>query len=231
MEKNLPTIVSIGGTEVEDIDHIVHLFNKAKIPLAINQCVSLYPSEPRDLELNQIPFLIQRYPDNIIGLSSHEYQDYMLSLAIAYGMGARTFERHIDIPHPTNMSAYNMLPEQCETWFKTFRIIKQMCGTKTERLRVPPCKEIEYINEHVRGLFAKRNLIPGDVISLENFYMAVPTHKGQLSCREVVVGGTVTGHIKKDHPLMLDEVKADYLKDENLIRTIRERGMAFDKNQ
>jgi N-acetylneuraminate synthase len=155
----------------------------------------------------------------------------MLSLAIAYGMGARTFERHIDIPHPTNMSAYNMLPEQCETWFKTFRIIKQMCGTKTERLRVPPCKEIEYINEHVRGLFAKRNLIPGDVISLENFYMAVPTHKGQLSCREVVVGGTVTGHIKKDHPLMLDEVKADYLKDENLIRTIRERGMAFDKNQ
>ncbi len=48
LEKKRPTIVSIGGTGVQDIDHIVNLFNDAKVPLAINQCVSIYPSEPFD---------------------------------------------------------------------------------------------------------------------------------------------------------------------------------------
>jgi sialic acid synthase SpsE len=231
LEKKRPTIVSIGGTGIEDVDQIVKLFNDAKVPLAINQCVSIYPSEPDELELNQISFLINRYPDNVIGLSSHEYQDYSLSLAIAYGMGARTFERHVDIPHPTQMSVYNILPEQCETWFKTYNTIRQMCGQPTERLRVPPCKEIDYINEHVRGLFAKRDLDPGEVISLDNFYMAVPAHKGQLSCREVMKGGTVTKYIKKDSPLMLENINSDCITDEELIRVIRERGRVFDKNQ
>jgi N-acetylneuraminate synthase len=231
LEKKRPTIVSIGGTGVQDIDHIVTLFNDAKVPLAINQCVSIYPSEPSDLNLNQIPFLVKRYPDNVIGLSSHEYQDYALSLAIAYGMGARTFERHIDIPHPTNMSAYNMLPEQCETWFRTFNMIKKMYGEPTDTLRVPPCKEVDYINEHIRGLFAKRDLVPGDVINLDNFYMAVPIHKGQLSCREMMNGGTVTRPINKDYPLMIDDINADYVKDEKLVRIIHERGLVFDKNQ
>jgi len=229
LEKKRPTIVSIGGTGIEDIDHIVNLFNDAEVPLAINQCVSIYPSEPDDLELNQVALLVGRYPDNVIGLSSHEYQDYSLSLALAYGMGARTFERHIDIPHPMNMSVYNTQPEQCETWFRTFRMIKRMCGVTTTNLRVPPCKEIEYINEHVRGLYAKRVLKPGDEISLDNFYMAVPIHKGQLSCREIMRGGKLIREIQKDYPLLLDNVTTDYLGDTNLIRDIRERGMIYDK--
>jgi len=231
LEKRRPTIVSIGGTEIEDIDRIVKLYNDAGVPLAINQCVSIYPSEPGDLELNQLAFLVKRYPDNVIGLSSHEYQDYALSMAIAYGMGARTFERHIDIPHPTQMSVYNMLPEQCETWFKSYRMVRKMCGPPALELRVPPKKEIDYIYEHVRGLFAKRDLMPGDKVDLDNFYMAVPTHKGQLSCREAMSGGVLKNAVLKDRSLMVDDVDADYLKDAKLVQEIRGRGMSNDKAQ
>jgi sialic acid synthase SpsE len=231
LEKHRPTIVSIGGTEIEDIDRIVKIFNDAGVPLAINQCVSLYPTEPGELELNQLAFLLKRYPDNVIGLSSHEYKDYSLSMAVTYGMGARTFERHIDIPHPTHMSVYNMLPEQCEKWFQSYRMVRQMCGPPVEKLRVPPRKEIEYIYEHVRGLFAKRDLRPGDKVDLDNFYMAVPTHKGQLSCREALNGGVLTNAIQQDRPLMVDDVEADYLKDEMLVKEIRGRGMDYDKAQ
>ncbi|MBI0581452.1 MAG: N-acetylneuraminate synthase family protein [Methanomassiliicoccales archaeon] len=224
-----PTIVSIGGTGIEDIDHIVDLFNKAKVPLAINQCVSIYPSEPGELELNQLAWLVGRYPDNVIGLSSHEYKDFALSLAVAYGMGARTFERHIDIPHPTHMAAYNMLPEQCETWFKAYRMIREICGPPVTALRVPPRKEMDYIYEHVRGLYAKRDLVPGDKVDLDNFYMAVPIHQGQLSCREVLSGGILTKAVPQDAPLMMDSVSADYLGDKELVEEIGRRGMVYDK--
>jgi sialic acid synthase SpsE len=231
LEKRRPTIVSIGGTEIEDIDRIVKIYNDAGVPLAINQCVSIYPSEPWELELNQLALLVKRYPDNVIGLSSHEYQDYALSMAVAYGMGARTFERHIDIPHPTHMSAYNMLPEQCETWFKAYRMVREICGAPADHLRMSSLKEIEYINEHVRGLFAKRDLKPGDKVDLDNFYMAIPTHKGQLSCREALSGGVLTQPLRQDKPLMIDQVKADYLEDEGAVKEIMERGRPYDKTQ
>ena len=39
-----PVIVSTGGTSLNDIDNMVLFFEHRNIPLAINHCVSLYPS-------------------------------------------------------------------------------------------------------------------------------------------------------------------------------------------
>ena len=94
-----PVIVSSGGASEKDLDDLVRFFAKRSIPLAINHCVALYPSEDGELELDQIDYLRARYPQNVIGLSTHEYHDWHSSMLIAYGKGARTWERHIDIEH------------------------------------------------------------------------------------------------------------------------------------
>ena len=52
-----PTIISSGGASEKDLDDIVTYFAKRDIPLAINHCVSLYPSEDNELELDQIDYL------------------------------------------------------------------------------------------------------------------------------------------------------------------------------
>src|SRR6266513_5598447 len=75
-EAKKPVIVSTGGSSLKDIDDLVQFFDNRHIPLAINHCVSLYPSEDHELEMNQIDFLRDRYPDHIIGFSTHEYQDW-----------------------------------------------------------------------------------------------------------------------------------------------------------
>ena len=82
---------------MKDLDDLVTFFHNRNIPLAINHCVSIYPSEDRELEMNQIEFLRDRYPSHTIGFSTHEYSDWTSSMLIAYAKGARTFERHIDI--------------------------------------------------------------------------------------------------------------------------------------
>src|SRR6266853_5280353 len=92
-----PVIVSTGGSSLKDLDDLVTFFGNRNIPLAINHCVSLYPSEDNELELNQIDFLVNRYPNHVIGFSTHEYHDWEASIMMAYAKGARTFERHIDI--------------------------------------------------------------------------------------------------------------------------------------
>ena len=82
-----PVIVSTGGTSLKDIDDLVSFFGKRNIPLAVNHCVSLYPSEDHELEMNQIDFLKDRYPDCTIGFSSHEYHNWNDSIMMAYAKG------------------------------------------------------------------------------------------------------------------------------------------------
>ena len=92
-----PVIVSTGGSSLKDLDDLVTFFQNRNIPLAINHCVSLYPSEdsgagaePDRLSARPVPFAHHRllHP-RVLRLD--------LSMLIAYAKGARTFERHIDI--------------------------------------------------------------------------------------------------------------------------------------
>ena len=58
-----PVVVSTGGSSLKDMDDIVTFFANRNIPLAINHCVSIYPAEDSELEMNQIDFLSNRYPE------------------------------------------------------------------------------------------------------------------------------------------------------------------------
>lgn len=173
-----PVIASTGGSSLKNIDDLVKFFANRHIPLAINHCVSLYPSEDNELELNQIDFLKARYPNNVIGFSTHEYHDWRTSVAIAYAKGARTFERHIDIEnddHP--VAPYCSLPKQIDEWFKAHKKAVAMCGAPGTQKRIPPEKEVTYLDALVRGIYAKRDLKQGQVLKGSDIYFAIPLQK------------------------------------------------------
>jgi sialic acid synthase SpsE len=168
-----PVIASTGGSSLSDIDELVAFFRDSGVPFALNHCVSIYPSRDDELELNQIDFLRARYPDNVIGFSTHECTDWHSSVMMAYGKGARTFERHIDIDHEgIAVSAYCTLPEQAEDWFVAFKKAQEMCGGPAQK-RHPPEKEVRYLDELVRGAYVRRHLPAGHVLTAEDVYLAV----------------------------------------------------------
>ena len=225
-----PTIISSGGSSLKDLDDIVKFFKNRDIPLAVNHCVSMYPSEDSELELNQIDFLKNRYPDNVIGYSTHEYNSWDISTAIAYAKGARTFERHIDVDMDgVPVSSYCTKPEQADKWFKAFNKAKEMCGAAGTQKRMAPKKEVSYLDALVRGVYAKRDLPVGYVLTSEDFtkdfYMAIPLQKGQMSCREVMNGEKLTSPIAKDNPLLIDSIDSLYAKNEELKQLIYNRGL------
>ena len=57
-----PVSFSTGGSSLKGVDDLVKFFSNRAIPFAINHCVSVYPSEDSDLDLNQLDFLRNRYP-------------------------------------------------------------------------------------------------------------------------------------------------------------------------
>ncbi len=221
-----PVIASTGGSSVKDTDDLVTYFSNRNIPLGLNHCVSLYPTEDRDLQLNQIDYLKNRYPQNTVGFSTHEFHDWETSLSVAYGKGARTFERHIDIEEEGyNVSSYCSLPTQIDTWFKAFKRVKSMCGHPGTVKRVCTPAEIHYLDALVRGVYARHDLKQGHALCDDDLYLAVPLQKGQLSCREIMRGQMLLSDIQKDQPLLVNQVDSPYAYDEELKKLVSERGI------
>jgi len=207
---NKPVIISTGGANDKQIEDVVKFFNNRSIPIAINHCVSKYPTEDEELELNQIDYLKTKFPNNVIGLSTHEYHDWTSSMYISYAKGVRTWERHIDIPYPNDhtqkeVSSYCSLPEQIDEWFKAYTKAVLMCGTSSECRRIIDEKEVNYLESLYRGFYLKNNIKKGEKITINDLYSAIPYQKelGHITSRDYIENDSFAScDILKDAPLL-----------------------------
>ena len=222
----LPVVASTGGADLHHIDELVEYFTSRDIPFALNHCVSLYPSEDSDLELDQIDFLKARYPNITIGLSTHEHRDWHDSILIAYAKGARTFERHIDVDYEgVPVSSYCTKPEQADIWFRAFKKAQEMCGHSGTTRREVPEDERRYLDALVRGVYAKRDLAAGEVLTSDDVFFAIPLLKGQLSTREFVGGEVLRRPLRINGAVDIRAIDAPVKEDRALVDLILDRGL------
>jgi len=222
-------IISTGGMSLKDMDDVVLFFQHRAIPIALNHCVAAYPHEDSECELNQIDFLRDRYPELVIGYSCHEYRDWSASIQIAYGKGARTFERHIDINDDGfEVAKYSSLPAQIDRWFKAWHKVREMCGGSAVERRNFIQREIEYLDSYVRGVYARHDLAAGQRLTEDDVYLAIPLQKGQMSSRELLLGKNghiLTANVARDKPLLIELVDTPYSYDPELLGHFKSRGL------
>ena len=88
------TFISTGMTDFKQIDQAVEIFKSADCPFTLMHCVSTYPMNDEDANLNRIKTLRDRYYCNV-GYSGHE-----VGLAVSYAaaaLGITSLERHITL--------------------------------------------------------------------------------------------------------------------------------------
>ena len=88
------TFISTGMSTLEEIDSAVEIFKKSGCPFEVMHCVSTYPMEDTDANLNCIATLRDRYSCDV-GYSGHE-----VGLAVSYAaaaLGISSLERHITL--------------------------------------------------------------------------------------------------------------------------------------
>jgi N-acetylneuraminate synthase len=174
-----PVVVSTAGLRTDEIDWLVNFLESERTEFALMHCVALYPTPDDKLQLNQIGQMIERYRNVAIGWSTHENQDNVAAIQIAYAKGARLFERHVglnDGRYPLN--AYSSTPDQLRAWLAAWKSARVMLGNE-ERAPTSPA-ERQTLIELKRGAYVRRGVKAGEPITARDVFFAMPVQDGQL---------------------------------------------------
>ncbi|WP_041484407.1 N-acetylneuraminate synthase family protein [Prochlorococcus marinus] len=194
-ESGLPIIFSTGGLSISGIDDLVSFFTHQGCEFAIMHCISIYPIPENNFYLDQIDFLKKRYPDRVIGWSTHEDPDDTCPISIAVAKGAKIFERHVGIETDNiKLNSYSSTPEQLQKWITAYKKAVNLCGVK--KLEGRPSLEVESIDLLSRGVYAKENIKAGTTLKRSQVFFAMPYEEGQLKSGEWKEGIKTTDEIR-----------------------------------
>ena len=201
-----PIIASTAGNSLDDIDRVVtFLLNRDK-RFCLMHCVAEYPTDNKNLQLNQINLLKDRYKGIPIGYSTHESPDNVDSIKIAIGKGALIFERHVAVGE--NRNAYSSSPEQIKKWLESAKQSLEMIGISGERVPITE-KESKDLRGLRRAVFARTDIKNGDRLDPDKIYYAIPGEDGQMLANDMskYVYHYAKEDIEKNKPILFDNLK------------------------
>ncbi len=182
-ETGKPVICSVGGLIIKDIDKIVSFFQHRGVHFALMHCVAIYPTPNDKFHMNQIEVMRNRYPNIVIGFSTHEYHGNTAAIKLAYAKGARIYEKHVGVAtDKITLNAYSANPTQVETWINAWKEAVDACGSEGEREIY--LKEKEDLFSLKRGVYALKLVKKGMPLSRTDIFFAMPITEGQLPSGE-----------------------------------------------
>jgi len=175
-----PIILSTACADEKNLDAVVSFFRNRNKLFSIMHCVSAYPTDNKDLTINQIQYLKNRYPDIPVGFSTHELPNNYKSIFMAIGAGAEIFEKHIGIPtEKYKINDYSCTPEQIENWLMAAKEAYEMYGTGNGRMNFTE-SAVKGISAFTRGAFAKKAIKKGAVFNVKDVFLAIPNVENQV---------------------------------------------------
>jgi len=217
-ECDKPVIFSTGGLTMKQIDDIVSFFDHRRVHHAIMHCVALYPTPDDKLQLNQISALCRRYPDKVIGFSTHESPDDLSPVQVAVAKGARIFERHVGVEADgITLNAYSGTPAKIERWVEAYQKARRLCGA--EERPAASAEEMDALHSLKRGVYARRALKRGTALKRTDLYFAMPCEPGQLTSGEWKEGIVTLEDVEKDQALRIAVLQIPHDPDRQVLFT------------
>ncbi|MBU2633754.1 MAG: N-acetylneuraminate synthase [Nanoarchaeota archaeon] len=160
--KNKPIILSTGMSTMEEIKRAVDTIKETENKdLIILHCTSDYPCDIKDVNLNVIPILKNKF-NTIVGYSDHTLRIDVPSLAVA--LGAKVIEKHITLdrklPGPDHKSSLE--PQELKEMVKRIREIEIILGSKE---KIPTEAELDVAKIARKSLVSDRKIKKGEIIT------------------------------------------------------------------
>jgi len=169
-KKGKPIILSTGMAYLEEVQHAVEVIRQeGNEQIVVLHCVSLYPPEPKDLNLKAIETM-RRELSLPIGFSDHENPSSNAATLGAVALGACTIERHITDSQEggSNDDKNSMTVAQFKHMVEEVRALSAaLSGSGVKAPVVAPERAMDEISERGtrRSLYAARDLKAGEMLT------------------------------------------------------------------
>ena len=166
-----PMIISTGGGTMEDIQRAYDAIMAINQQLCILQCTAGYPASFEEMNLEVITTFRQRFPRNVIGLSSH---DNGIAMAVAaFMLGARVIEKHFTLNRTWKGTdhAFSLAPDGLRKMVRDLRRSRKALGDGIKR---PYESEINPLIKMGKKLVAACDLPAGHTIRREDIAIKSP---------------------------------------------------------
>lgn len=203
-ETKIPIIISTGMAGKFELDQAIDCISKYHSDISILHCVSEYPTQYQNVNLNSINYLKNNYSDYTIGYSDHTIGISTPIAAVA--MGAEIIEKHITIDR--QMKGTDQIGSLAiDGIYRLVRDIRNLdlsMGQESIFIEDSAQKAKEKLE---RSIASMKDLEPGSVLSENDICMLSPGDGLKWSERNRIIGKKIVNRIPKGEIIYLNDVK------------------------
>ncbi len=203
-ETKIPMILSTGMGGPSELDLALEAITRYHSDVTILHCLSQYPSEYPNINLNTIHYLKEHYPEYHIG-----YSDHSIGIAIpiaAVAMGAEVIEKHITLDRLMKGTDQvgSLAPDGIIRMVRDIRNLEEAKGENTMFVddSVTAAK-----HKLERSVATNKAIKTGDILKAEDLHLLSPGDGFKWSERDKIIGRAVKEDIPKDeiiYPGLID---------------------------
>lgn len=203
-ETKIPIILSTGMAGKKELDEALETITRYHSDISILHCVSQYPTEPDNLNLETITYLKEHYGQYRIGFSDHTIG--ISAPPIAVGMGAEIIEKHITIDRHMKGTdqAGSLGPDGVYRMVRDIRMVEHWLGKKDLYIE----KSVAVSREKLERSIATRHIMrKGDIIRQEDLHMLSPGDGFKWNQLYEVVGKQLANDIPANEVIYPKDLK------------------------
>lgn len=157
-----PVLLSSGMSSWKELDEAVAVFRRAKNPLTVLQCTSLYPTPPEKIGLNVMEEMKARY-GLTVGLSDQSLTNYAGFAAAA--LGARVIEKHMTLSRRCYGSdaKHSVEPDEFTDFVRGVRAIETMMANPVDKNDVSAFRDMKNVFE--KSIVTLKKIPAGTVLT------------------------------------------------------------------
>ncbi len=195
--KKKPVILSTGMSNREEIGEAIGIFNEEETPISLLHCVSLYPTEDEDANLERITSLKRTFHTEV-GLSDHSKG--IMNSIIAASLGATIFEKHFILHenHECPDKQLSLTPEEFKEMVQAVtRTMIKLGNGEIHR----ESGEREVARAARRSIFAAEDIKNGEVLTMEKLKFLRPGTGISVNMLDEIIGKRVNRELKENSML------------------------------
>lgn len=199
-----PIILSTGMNDISSIEPAVDILRQRRIPFALLQCTSIYPTPYSKVRLGGLFDLQKAFPDAVTGLSDHSIGNYTCFAAVA--LGASIVEKHFtsdkNWPGPDNPLSIDPT-ELKDLIVGSNAIFQAMGGSKNILPEEKPTIDFAYA-----CVVSTQDIVKGELLTTDNTWVKRPG-TGEIKAKNYkeILGKLVLRDIGKDQQIQWADIQ------------------------